>query len=58
MHAKTGTLSEVSSLSGWTVTASGQSVIIVFIVNQSKDDWWARAWIDTAAAVVSECGCP
>lgn len=58
VHAKTGTLSEVSSLSGWTVTASGQSVIIVFIVNQSKDDWWARAWIDTAAAVVSECGCP
>ncbi|MGA4668926.1 D-alanyl-D-alanine carboxypeptidase/D-alanyl-D-alanine endopeptidase [Propionibacteriaceae bacterium Y1923] len=57
VHAKTGTLSEVSSLSGWTVTASGQSVIIVFMVNQSKDDWWARAWIDTAAAVVSECGC-
>ena len=58
VHAKTGTLSEVSSLSGWTVTVSGQSLIVVFIVNQSKDDWWARAWIDTAAAVVSECGCP
>ena len=58
VHAKTGTLSEVSSLSGWTVTTSGQSVIIVLIVNQSQDDWWARAWIDTAAAVVSECGCP
>ncbi|MGA4506383.1 D-alanyl-D-alanine carboxypeptidase/D-alanyl-D-alanine endopeptidase [Propionibacteriaceae bacterium G1746] len=57
VHAKTGTLSEVSSLSGWTLTASGQSVVLVLLVNQSKDDWWARAWIDTVAAEISECGC-
>ena len=58
VHAKTGTLSEVSSLSGWTVTDSGQGVIIVLLVNQSRNDWFARAWIDTVAAVVTDCGCP
>lgn len=57
VHAKTGTLSEISSLSGWTVTRSGQSLVVVLMVNESKNDWWARAWIDTVAARISECGC-
>lgn len=57
VHAKTGTLSEISSLSGWTTTESGQSVIIVLMVNQSKNDWWARVWIDSVASVISKCGC-
>lgn len=57
VHAKTGTLSEVSSLSGWTTTRSGQSLIMVLMVNGSTDDWWARAWIDTVAGRLSECGC-
>ena len=57
VHAKTGTLSEVSSLSGWTITRSRQSLIVVLLVNKSKDDWWARAWIDAVSGRISECGC-
>lgn len=57
VHAKTGTLTGVSSLSGWTVTESGHSVVLVLMVNDAKDDWWSRAWIDTVASEISGCGC-
>ncbi|WP_328701964.1 D-alanyl-D-alanine carboxypeptidase/D-alanyl-D-alanine endopeptidase [Aestuariimicrobium ganziense] len=57
VHAKTGTLREVSSLSGWTVTADGQPVVLVLIVNNSKNDWFARTWIDASASAITGCGC-
>ena len=57
VHAKTGTLREVSSLSGWTVARDGQPVVLVLMVNGSTNDWFARVWIDQVAATVTACGC-
>ncbi|CAI9404921.1 D-alanyl-D-alanine carboxypeptidase/D-alanyl-D-alanine endopeptidase [Aestuariimicrobium sp. T2.26MG-19.2B] len=57
VHGKTGTLTGVSSLSGWTVTADGQPVVLAVMVNDSKNDWFARVWIDQVAATVTGCGC-
>lgn len=57
VHAKTGTLNAIHSLSGWTTTRDGQTVIVAFIVNDAANDWEARVWLDQVTAAVSSCGC-
>ncbi len=57
VRAKTGTLSGVSTLSGWTVTAGGRPMVLAIMVNNSDQDWWARVWIDAVASQITGCGC-
>lgn len=57
VHAKTGTLTGVSTLSGWTVSADGQPLILAIMVNDSTNDWFARLWIDQVASTATACGC-
>lgn len=57
IHAKSGTLTGVTSLSGWTLTQSGQIAIFAVIVNEPNDDWPAREWVDQVTAAISGCGC-
>lgn len=56
-HAKTGTLSLVSSLAGTTMTADGRLVGFAIIINGAPDGWAARVWADQAAGVITACGC-
>ena len=56
-HAKTGTLSFVSSLGGTTVSADGRTLAFAFIINGTPDGWAARVWVDQATGVVASCGC-
>ncbi|MGJ6979835.1 D-alanyl-D-alanine carboxypeptidase/D-alanyl-D-alanine endopeptidase [Aestuariimicrobium soli] len=57
VHAKTGTLTGVSTLSGWTVSTDGQPLILAIMVNDSTNDWFARLWIDQVASAATGCGC-
>ncbi len=56
-RGKTGTLSQVASLAGVTVTADGREVAFAFVTNGSNDGWAAREWIDQSVALITSCGC-
>ncbi len=57
VHAKTGSLTGVSSLSGWVRTADGRVVVQAMILNNSPDVEAAHTWLDTAWSAVAGCGC-
>lgn len=57
VHAKTGTLTGVSSLSGWIRTADGRVVVQAFLLNNSADDSASHTWLDAAWSAVASCGC-
>lgn len=56
-RAKTGTLSFVSSLAGYTTTADGALVAFAVIANGQTDGWLAKTWEDRVAGIVTGCGC-
>lgn len=55
--AKTGTLSQVSTLAGTTLTADDRQVSFAFMINGTDAGWWAKLWADQATGVVASCGC-
>lgn len=57
VHAKTGTLTGVSSLSGWIRTADGRVIVQAFLLNNSADDSASHIWLDAAWSAVASCGC-
>lgn len=57
VRAKTGTLSGVHSLAGYSYTRDGELLVYAFVVNNPKNDWASLAWLDRSAAAVATCGC-
>ncbi|MSS44955.1 D-alanyl-D-alanine carboxypeptidase/D-alanyl-D-alanine-endopeptidase [Cutibacterium sp. WCA-380-WT-3A] len=55
VHAKTGTLDGVISMSGWLRDADGRILVASFIVN--KTDASARSWLDVVYGNLAGCGC-
>lgn len=53
VHAKTGTLSKVSTLAGVTRTRSGRDVVFAFMANNQTDEWGVRNWLDASASAVT-----
>ncbi len=59
VRAKTGTLTGVHSLAGFTRTADGGLVAFAFIANDVPADsaLAARDWLERTSSVVAACGC-
>jgi D-alanyl-D-alanine carboxypeptidase/D-alanyl-D-alanine-endopeptidase (penicillin-binding protein 4) len=57
VHAKTGTLTGVSSLAGTVVDRDGRLLVFAFTSNSVTDIYDARALLDNAATVLALCGC-
>ncbi len=59
VRAKTGTLTGVHSLAGFTRTADGAVVVFAFIANDVPADGAlaARDWLERTSSVVAACGC-
>jgi D-alanyl-D-alanine carboxypeptidase/D-alanyl-D-alanine-endopeptidase (penicillin-binding protein 4) len=59
VRAKTGTLTGVHSLAGFTRTADGGLVVFAFIANDVPADsaLAARDWLERTSSVVAACGC-
>ncbi|MCL2783046.1 MAG: D-alanyl-D-alanine carboxypeptidase/D-alanyl-D-alanine-endopeptidase [Propionibacteriaceae bacterium] len=58
VHAKTGSLTGVATLTGYTVTTSGQVLAFSFMVNSSNMSTTnIRAWIDQMAATLTGVNC-
>jgi D-alanyl-D-alanine carboxypeptidase/D-alanyl-D-alanine-endopeptidase (penicillin-binding protein 4) len=55
VHAKTGTLSDAVSLSGWTVGADGRVKAFAFIVNGRPATLALKQSVDMLAATVVGC---
>ena len=55
VHAKTGSLNGVISMSGWLRDADGRILVTSFIVNQT--DGSARSWLDVVYGNLAGCGC-
>lgn len=53
VRAKTGTIRGVNTLTGYTVTASGQPVVFAFMVSGGAGQTSARAWLDRATAALA-----
>ena len=57
VRAKTGTLRKVQSLAGMMRTRDGSVLVFAFLVNNPKNAFNARVWLDRVAAAISTCGC-
>jgi D-alanyl-D-alanine carboxypeptidase len=57
VRAKTGTLSDVSTLAGLAYDADGRLLAFAFMVNNVKSTGLARVALDRLAAVLAGCGC-
>lgn len=57
VRAKTGSLSDVSTLAGLAYDADGRVLAFAFMVNQVRSTEAARLALDRLAAVVAGCGC-
>ncbi len=57
VRAKTGTLTKVHSLAGYVRTRDGALLAFSFIVNDAKNGFAARVWLDRVTAALASCGC-
>ncbi len=59
VRAKTGTLTGVHSLAGFTRTADGAVVVFAFITNDVAPEQAlaARDWLERTTSVIAACGC-
>ena len=57
VHAKTGSLTGVASLTGYTVTTSGQWLAFALVINGSTRAGLARDWLDRTAATLTTAQC-
>ncbi|MFX4274067.1 D-alanyl-D-alanine carboxypeptidase/D-alanyl-D-alanine endopeptidase [Propionibacteriaceae bacterium Y1685] len=56
VRAKTGTLSKVHALAGYTRTADGRLLVMAFLVN-GGEDFPDRVHLDRVTSAVTACGC-
>jgi serine-type D-Ala-D-Ala carboxypeptidase/endopeptidase (penicillin-binding protein 4) len=57
VRGKTGTLRKVQSLAGLVRTRDGSVLVFAFLVNNPKNTYNARVWLDRVTAAISACGC-
>lgn len=57
VRAKTGTLARVHSLAGLVRARDGSVMVFAFLVNNPKNDYNAKVWLDRVSAALSTCGC-
>lgn len=57
VRAKTGTLRKTHALAGYVQTADGATLAFAFLVNDAKNDYAARVWLDRVTAAIAGCGC-
>lgn len=57
VRGKTGTLRKVQSLAGMVRTRDGSVLVFAFVVNNPKNAYNARVWLDRVTAAISVCGC-
>lgn len=57
VRGKTGTLRKVHSLAGFVRAPDGSMLVYAFLVNNPKNEFAARVWLDHVSAALSTCGC-
>jgi serine-type D-Ala-D-Ala carboxypeptidase/endopeptidase (penicillin-binding protein 4) len=57
VRGKTGTLRKVQTLAGMVRTRDGSVLVFAFLVNNPKNAYNARVWLDRVTAAISTCGC-
>jgi len=57
VRGKTGTLNKVHSLAGFIRTRDGSLLVYAFLINNAKNDYNAKVWLDRTSAALSTCGC-
>ena len=57
VRGKTGTLREVHTLAGLLRTRDGSVLVYAFLINNPKNQFAARVWLDRVTAAISTCGC-
>lgn len=57
VHAKTGTLQRISSLTGYLTTADGATLVFSAIANNTAGQTTSYNWLDRTAAALARCGC-
>ena len=57
VRGKTGTLRKVHSLAGLVRTRDGSVLVYAFLVNNPKNDYQAKVWLDHVSAALATCGC-
>jgi D-alanyl-D-alanine carboxypeptidase/D-alanyl-D-alanine-endopeptidase (penicillin-binding protein 4) len=57
VRGKTGTLRQVQTLAGMVRTRDGSVLVFAFLINNPKNAYNARVWLDRVTAAISSCGC-
>ncbi|MFZ1412057.1 MAG: D-alanyl-D-alanine carboxypeptidase/D-alanyl-D-alanine-endopeptidase [Micropruina sp.] len=57
VHAKTGTLRDVTTLAGYLITKDGSLLVFAGLANQVRRPWDAMDWLDRSASRLAACGC-
>jgi D-alanyl-D-alanine carboxypeptidase/D-alanyl-D-alanine-endopeptidase (penicillin-binding protein 4) len=57
VRGKTGTLNKVRAQAGLVRTADGSLLAYAFLINNPKNEYNARVWLDRVTTAISACGC-
>ncbi|MFT3971003.1 MAG: D-alanyl-D-alanine carboxypeptidase/D-alanyl-D-alanine-endopeptidase [Micropruina sp.] len=57
VRAKTGSLRDVTTLTGYLVTSDGAPLVFALVANKVSRSWEVRDWMDTTTARWAACGC-
>jgi serine-type D-Ala-D-Ala carboxypeptidase/endopeptidase (penicillin-binding protein 4) len=57
VRGKTGTLNKVRAQAGLIRTTDGSLVAYAFLINNPKNEYNARVWLDRVTTAISVCGC-
>ena len=57
VRGKTGTLRKVHSLAGFVRARDGSMLVYAFLVNNPKNEFAARVWLEHVTTALSTCGC-
>ena len=57
VRGKTGTLNKVRAQAGFVRTTDGSLLVYAFLINQPKNEYNARVWLDRVTTAISACGC-
>jgi serine-type D-Ala-D-Ala carboxypeptidase/endopeptidase (penicillin-binding protein 4) len=57
VRGKTGTLKKVRAQAGLVRTTDGSLLAYAFLINNPKNEYNARVWLDRVTTAISTCGC-